>query len=428
MGAVNAARDVAWSSVGSVDPYVVAHLINPAFVGGTQWPGLRQSFRKITRADGLAIVASDGLADPYLDDPAAGPGLGAELYFCSTAFASTPVSDLGSLWQFETVYQAAQNIASMQVELGPQLERYGTLSLSLHGSSAPAEWLDDDGTLGVLLGIPLHGVPVGVDVPNGAVRLVGITPLRPAELSYILAGGVEARRDVANRLTRLPASVGASPDRPSVIDPPTSGAGGVGARVVAGADHAARPVTSLEESLDPELLAVAARWFGGVNPVWRHGEWLCYDAKTDGIVISGEPGAVKVFFNIHQGDRDGGPDVVCTDPLDALRYVLFNAGVKQRQRYLYGRLLVPFSPSLARPGFLITPNRGLGATLTMEDAEGPASARRLEFRMGGEATEATFYLNAGLQEILDSIHTPSGEPLFGDVRQVQPTSVEYARP
>jgi hypothetical protein len=187
-------------------------------------------------------------------------------------------------------------------------------------------------------------------------------------------------------------------------------------------------MTSLEESLDSELLAVATRWFGGVDPGWWDGEWLCYNAETDGIVISGEPGAVSVFFTIHQDDRSGGPDVVCTDPADALRYVLFRAGVKQRQRYLYGRLLVPFSPSLARPGFIITPRDWLGATLTVDDREGPESDRRLDFKFAGRATEATFYLNAGFQDLLDSIHTPSGEPLFGDVRQVQPTGVEYARP
>jgi hypothetical protein len=187
-------------------------------------------------------------------------------------------------------------------------------------------------------------------------------------------------------------------------------------------------VTSLEEVFDPELLTVATRWFGGVDPGWWDGEWLCYDAETDGIVIAGEPGAVSVFFTIHQDNRDGGPDLVCTDPADALRYVLFQSGVKQRQRYLYGRLLVPFSPSLARPGFVITPNEGLGATLTVDDPDGPGSDQRLDFKLAGEATEATFYLKAGFQDILDSIHTPSGEPLFGDVRQVQPTDVEYARP
>jgi hypothetical protein len=200
-----------------VDPHVVAHLINPAFMGGPQWPGLRQAFRKITRSDGLGIVASDGLADPYLDEPAAGPGLGAELYLASTDFGSTPVGELRSLWQFDTVYQVAQNIASMRIELGPQLEQYGALSLALPGSSAPADWLDTDGGLGVLLGVPLEGVQASVHVPNGTVHLVGIAPLRPAELAYILAEGAQARRDVAARLGGLAASICASPDRQSVV-------------------------------------------------------------------------------------------------------------------------------------------------------------------------------------------------------------------
>jgi hypothetical protein len=215
--AVHAARDAAWSSVGTVDPDVVAHLINPAFMGGPRWPGLRQAFRKITRPDGLAIVASDGLADPYLDDPSAGPGLGAELYLASSDFGGTAVGDLRDLWQFDTVYQVAQNIASMSIELGPQLERYGALSLGLPGSSAPADWIGEDGSLGVLLGVPLEGVPPRLDVPNGAVHLVGIAPLRPAELAYILAEGAEARREVAARLSRLSASACASAERPSVV-------------------------------------------------------------------------------------------------------------------------------------------------------------------------------------------------------------------
>lgn len=124
----------------------------------------------------------------------------------------------------------------------------------------------------------------------------------------------------------------------------------------------------------------------------------------------------------------GHRDVVCTDPLDALRYVQFRSGVKQRQRYLYGRLLVPFSRSLAHPGFVITPNEGVGAMLTVVAPDGRGSGRRLDFKLAGRATEATFYLNASFEDILDSIHTPSGESLFGDVRQVQPTGVEHARP
>lgn len=187
-------------------------------------------------------------------------------------------------------------------------------------------------------------------------------------------------------------------------------------------------MTSLEESLDPDLLAVVVLYFGGVDPLWRDDEWLCYNAETDGIIISGLPGAVEVFFTVHQGDRSGGPDVVCTDPADALRYVLFQSGMMLRQRYLYGRLLVPFSPSLARPGFVITPGKGRRATLTVQDAQGLPTERRLEFSFAGEATEATYYLNASFLDLQYSIRTPSGAPLFEDVRQVQATSLEQARP
>lgn len=185
---------------------------------------------------------------------------------------------------------------------------------------------------------------------------------------------------------------------------------------------------TLRESIDPDVLAIVAEWFGGSAPAWQDDEWICYDAETDGILISGEPGDVSVFFTLHQGDRSGGPAVVCTDPADALRYALFTAGAKFRQRNLYGRLLVPFSPALARAGFAIAPLNGFGATLTVKDGEGPASERRLSFTMGGEATEATFYLNASLLDLMDSMRAPGGEPLFGDVRQVRATSLERARP
>jgi hypothetical protein len=195
--------------------------------------------------------------------------------------------------------------------------------------------------------------------------------------------------------------------------------------VVAGTHRAGRRITSLEESLDPELLAVVVLYFGGVHPLWRDDEWLCYNAETDGIIISGKPGAVEVFFTVHQDNRSGGPDVICTDPADALRYVLFQSGMKLRQRYLYGRLLIPFSPSLARPGFVITRGKGLRASLTVQDAEGLPTDRRLEFSFAGEAT---FYLNASFLDLQYSIRAPSGEPLFQDVRQVKANSLDRTRP
>lgn len=187
-------------------------------------------------------------------------------------------------------------------------------------------------------------------------------------------------------------------------------------------------MTSLEESLDSEYLSVAASWFGGVDPVWRDGEWLCYDADTNGIVISGGQGKVSVFFDVHQGHREAGPDAVCTDPLDALRFVLFSSGVKLRQRYLYPRLLVPFSLSLARPGFSITARDGAGASVTVDRAEVSEAGRRLDFKVAGRATESTFYLGASVEDLVESIRSVGGDPLFTGVQRVQATSVERVRP
>jgi hypothetical protein len=74
------ARYGVWSAWGTVDPYVIAPIVNPAFMGGTRWPGLRQA-HLVVRKDDAALLASDGLADPaeWSDgDPT--NGLGVEAY------------------------------------------------------------------------------------------------------------------------------------------------------------------------------------------------------------------------------------------------------------------------------------------------------------------------------------------------------------
>ena len=61
------AREQCWESLGSLEPLVLSHLINPALNGGPKWPALRQSFRLIRRADGNVLLVSDGLSDPFDD-------------------------------------------------------------------------------------------------------------------------------------------------------------------------------------------------------------------------------------------------------------------------------------------------------------------------------------------------------------------------
>lgn len=65
------AREAMWKRVGSLEPMVLSHTVNPASTGGPKWPAHRQAFRVIKRPNGNVILASDGLSDPF-DDIAEG--------------------------------------------------------------------------------------------------------------------------------------------------------------------------------------------------------------------------------------------------------------------------------------------------------------------------------------------------------------------
>lgn len=206
-------RSAFWRAVGDLAPDVVAHLINPAFMGGPRWPALRQAFAKITLADGTALVASDGLSDPF--DDTADAGWGAEVYL-ATPLADVAVGDLARHWQFSVLYQVAQNIANGIADLGGMLAQYGALSMGIPGLETPDDWRDGDDT-GVLIGVPHPSVPASIDLETGPVALVQIVVLRPAELRHILAEGAQARRDLATRMAALDPAVLAAADRASLI-------------------------------------------------------------------------------------------------------------------------------------------------------------------------------------------------------------------
>lgn len=206
-------RAAAWRQVGDLDPDVVAHLINPAFMGGPRWPALRQAFAKITLADGSALLASDGLSDP--NDGTSDAGWAAEVYL-PTPLAEVPVGGLASHWQFTVLYQVAQNIANGIADLGGMLAKYGALSMGIPGLDLPEDWRDGSDT-GVLIGVPHPSVPASIDLETGTVALVQVTVLRPAELRHILAEGAQARRDLAARFAALDPRALAAEDRPSLI-------------------------------------------------------------------------------------------------------------------------------------------------------------------------------------------------------------------
>ena len=210
-----AARAAAWSEVGAVDDHVVAHLINPAFQGGPRWPALRQSFLVI-RTDVAAIVASDGLSDPW-DDGGPTTGNGAELYLASDTLTGVEVADMRDHWRFNALYEAAQTVAGIASDLPAAITTHGCLSMESVQPEADGEWADTSGRVGLLLGVPLPGVPATVSSVAGEIALVGVVVLRPDELEYAVGGGADARAELASRLGKLSAADLVSSARHSVL-------------------------------------------------------------------------------------------------------------------------------------------------------------------------------------------------------------------
>lgn len=193
----------AWREVGQVDR------VEPKL--GVQPSWRSQGYVVVRRADGAEILATNGLGE---QEGAAALGPGAEVYLAGRGLGSTPDA-VADGWRFTIVAAVARRIGASGMHLPAELEQYGALSMSVP-ADAPEGWRRADGSVGVLIGVGLPGVPEAVATSAGEVRLVGLTPLRPDELQRILDGGREARASIASRLASLPPEQLTAPDRPSV--------------------------------------------------------------------------------------------------------------------------------------------------------------------------------------------------------------------
>jgi hypothetical protein len=200
-----AVRSRVWNAWGTLDDYVIAPLINPAFMGGPSWPDLRQAHMASRRPDAV-LVTSDGLSDPFREPelPRVN-GFGIEFYAITTdkeLVEYQAITDLVGAWIY-TIVGGMSNLEAGETErLAPALERFGTMSVELDASSITEGFNDtyllpDDG-VGVLLGLTDENtLPTVVDGPLSPIRLVNVKLLTRAELDFIATGHV--RTDIANR-------------------------------------------------------------------------------------------------------------------------------------------------------------------------------------------------------------------------------------
>jgi hypothetical protein len=212
-------RELFWKNRGNLDPYVIAHIINPSFMGGPTWPSLRQAFVTIDTPT-CTIIASDGLSDPYSDydsNPKNQPynGLGFEVYMESPE-KITDHELLKKSWQFNLVYQMSQ-FAAGNGNLINMLQEYTYISTELYDIPAPENFLNEDGRVGVLLGLKNNDVPKQLKLSIETILMVNVKLLTLAEIKYIIQNGEAGRNKIAEKLL-----AGKNPgysylDRPSVV-------------------------------------------------------------------------------------------------------------------------------------------------------------------------------------------------------------------
>jgi uncharacterized membrane protein YhaH (DUF805 family) len=193
----------AWGRLGTVER------VEPRL--GIQPSWRRQGYVLVRLPDGVDVLATNGLA---ASEGAAALGVGAEVYLAGADLGATPAVVADS-WRFTIVAAVARRLGASGMHLPAELEQYGALSMTVP-ADAPADWRTPDGSVGVLIGVGLPGVPESVATAAGEVRLVGLTPLRPEELQRILDDGREARSTVASGLAALPPAQLVSLDRPAV--------------------------------------------------------------------------------------------------------------------------------------------------------------------------------------------------------------------
>lgn len=188
------ARREFWKTIGNLDPMVLSPLINPSFFGGPTWPAFRQGFVKIETPYSV-ILASDGLSDPYKDLEEPNQGLRVECYMESPDIEfRLDIGEIGQTWQFAIIDEIAQQFAN-HGGIYDLLEEYEILSMqiSFPNLTLPETYMQSDGTVGILIGMPALNIPTYLTLPSETIRLVSIKLLTVSECNYIQEHKTEGR-------------------------------------------------------------------------------------------------------------------------------------------------------------------------------------------------------------------------------------------
>ncbi|WP_157574100.1 hypothetical protein [Nocardia jejuensis] len=217
--------DEAWNSWGTLDSDVIAHLLNPAFVGGPTWPALRQA-HVIARRQDAVLVASSGLADPTCWNTGEYTN-GYELEVFGIApdvpADSNPMT-VATSWLGQMVMTVSNLVAQHGFEVLEMVEEFGVITIELSNARLPDEggdvFVDENGSMVVMLGLMDREIPGFVNAPLAPVRLINVKLLTAAEAHFCVhnsMGEERARREIARRFAIQGSVLWSSLGRPSVV-------------------------------------------------------------------------------------------------------------------------------------------------------------------------------------------------------------------
>lgn len=194
----NEVRDDLFKSLGNVDPYVITPIINPSFMGEPQWPSFRQAF-SIIRTNESIMVASTGLSDPFEDIDEENNGFRVEV-IAETKHAIG--DDVAASWLFKLVYSMAQQVA-YSGQIADFVLNHGVITMELFASDLGLEeFANEDGMIGVMLGVECPKLPKHIAFPAEDVLLVTVQLLTSDELEYVIEEGAEGRKSLHQLLSK----------------------------------------------------------------------------------------------------------------------------------------------------------------------------------------------------------------------------------
>jgi hypothetical protein len=186
---VDAAREAVWRSLGQLEEEAMV----PIVPGGPAWPGQRQAWRVIHRAEQRVLLVTDGLSDPFPGDEAPSIGFGVEL----AIETDEPVTDVQGSWALLVLHRVANEVAEHERVRRAALT--GFLTMEVSGKGMPKALVTQEGRVGVLLGLDSSTLPRHFNTPAGEVRLVTVKTLLPTELTYRVRHGKQGLEELMRR-------------------------------------------------------------------------------------------------------------------------------------------------------------------------------------------------------------------------------------